>query len=62
MRELYETACHQEQNHKKTLSPLRSVGYSGIPGGDPFYDRYPWLRLIGRLATALSTMMAILCK
>ena len=49
MRQLYETACHQEQNHNKKLSPPHTSGYSGIPGGDPFYDRYPWFRLIGRL-------------
>ena len=58
MRELYETACHQEQNHnKKLLSPSHSSGYSGIPGGDPFYDRYPWFRLIGRLVLSTCFVM-----
>ena len=41
MRELYEFASHTEPQ-----PPSSSLG---LLGGDPFYDRYPWFRLIGRL-------------
>ena len=40
MREMYESACHPEP------TPPRSS--LGMLGGDPFYDRNPWFRLIGR--------------
>ena len=40
MREMYESACHPEPH-----PPASSLG---MLGGDPFYDRNPWFRLIGR--------------
>ena len=42
MRELYESVSHTE--------PQLPSSSLGLLGGDPFYDRYPWFRLIGRLA------------
>ena len=42
MRELYEAVSHTE--------PQLPSSSLGLLGGDPFYDRYPWFRLIGRLA------------
>ena len=54
MRQLYETACHQEQG--RNLAPPQSSGSSGVPGADPFYDRYPWFRLIGRSVLQYSTV------
>ncbi|XP_065919048.1 kinesin-like protein KIF1A isoform X2 [Dysidea avara] len=55
MRQLYETACHQEQG--RNLAPPQSSGSSGVPGADPFYDRYPWFRLIGRSYVYLSNLL-----
>ena len=43
MREIYESSYHSDP------SPLNSS--LGLMGGDPFYDRYPWFRLIGRYDT-----------
>ena len=40
MREMYESACHPEPS-----PPTSSLA---MIGGDPFYDRNPWFRLIGR--------------
>ena len=40
MREMYESACHPEPS-----PPTSSLG---MIGGDPFYDRNPWFKLIGR--------------
>jgi len=42
MRELYESVSHTE--------PQLPSSSLGLLGGDPFYDRYPWFRLIGRSA------------
>ena len=42
MREMYESACHPDP------SPPSSSLSMGMLGGDPFYDRNPWFRLIGR--------------
>lgn len=41
MREMY----HNEAELSPT-SPEYNV--ESITGGDPFYDRFPWFRLIGR--------------
>ena len=54
MRQLYETACQQEQS--RSLAPPKSSGSSGVPGVDPFYDRYPWFRLIGRSVYSMCTV------
>ena len=40
MREMYESACRPE--------PAPPNSSLGMVGGDPFYDRNPWFRLIGR--------------
>lgn len=51
MREMY----HNEAELSPT-SPDYNVE-SSITGGDPFYDRFPWFRLIGRAFVYLSNLM-----
>jgi kinesin family protein 1 len=50
MRQLYETMCH----HDTHSSPSSTLGLSG---GDPFYDRHPWFRVIGRSFVYLSNLL-----
>ncbi|GFT28388.1 kinesin-like protein unc-104, partial [Nephila pilipes] len=50
MREMY----HNEAEHSPT-SPEYNV--ESITGGDPFYDRFPWFRLIGRAFVYLSNLL-----
>ena len=49
MRYLYNTAFHPNPR-----TPNSSLG---MMGGDPFYDRYPWFRLIGRSFVYLSNLL-----
>jgi flagellar biosynthesis chaperone FliJ len=49
MREMYESACHPEPS-----PPTSSLG---MIGGDPFYDRNPWFKLIGRSFVYLSNLL-----
>ena len=49
MRRLHETAYHHD-----TEIPASSLGLSG---GDPFYDRHPWFRVIGRSFVYLSNLL-----
>lgn len=49
MRRLYESACHSD--------PRTVTSSLGMMGGDPFYDRYPWFRLIGRSFVYLSNLL-----
>jgi hypothetical protein len=51
MREMYESACHPDP------SPPSSSLSMGMLGGDPFYDRNPWFRLIGRSFVYLSNLL-----
>uniref|UniRef100_A0A2R5LHZ1 Kinesin-like protein unc-104 n=1 Tax=Ornithodoros turicata TaxID=34597 RepID=A0A2R5LHZ1_9ACAR len=51
MREMY----HNEAELSPT-SPDYNVE-SSITGGDPFYDRFPWFRLIGRAFVYVSNLM-----
>ncbi|KAL1440719.1 hypothetical protein MTO96_009266 [Rhipicephalus appendiculatus] len=51
MREMY----HNEAELSPT-SPDYNVE-SSITGGDPFYDRFPWFRLIGRAFVYLSNLL-----
>ena len=51
MRQLYETMCH----HDTRSSPASTLG--GLSGGDPFYDRHPWFRVIGRSFVYLSNLL-----
>jgi hypothetical protein len=44
MREMY----HNEAE----LSPTSpDYNFESLTGGDPFYDRFPWFRLVGRYET-----------
>ena len=43
--------------HNETdLSPTSPDNHhiESLTGGDPFYDRFPWFRLVGRLAVHLT--------
>lgn len=51
MREMY----HNEAELSPT-SPDYNVE-SSITGGDPFYDRFPWFRLVGRAFVYISNLM-----
>ena len=42
--------CHHD-THQSPSSTL------GISGGDPFYDRHPWFRVIGRGFVYLSNLL-----
>lgn len=50
MREMY----HNEADHN-TACPEYNV--ESITGGDPFYDRFPWFRMIGRAFVYLSNLL-----
>ena len=60
------------RNEAETTSPLQSPGGSGgvggvggdsgnscctINGNDPFYDRFPWFRMVGRAFILLSSLL-----
>ena len=47
MREMYNNEAEMSPT-----SPEPSLE-SAITGGDPFYDRFPWFRLVGRYVTRL---------
>jgi hypothetical protein len=38
-------------------SPTSPENTEGMVGGDPFYDRFPWFRLIGRSFVYLSNLL-----
>lgn len=50
MREMY----HNEAEHSPT-SPDYNV--ESLTGGDPFYDRFPWFRMVGRSFIYLSNLL-----
>ena len=50
MRYVYDTVSHSDP---RTMTSCNST----IGGGDPFYDRYPWFRLIGRSFVYLSNLL-----
>ncbi|XP_050522644.1 kinesin-like protein unc-104 isoform X6 [Daktulosphaira vitifoliae] len=50
MREMY-------QNEAETSPTSPDFNIEAITGGDPFYDRFPWFRLIGRAFIYLSNLM-----
>lgn len=41
MREMYDRAADLPNNTTEESE-------SALTGGDPFYDRFPWFRLVGR--------------
>ncbi|XP_051567542.1 kinesin-like protein KIF1A isoform X17 [Myxocyprinus asiaticus] len=50
MREMYDRAAEVPSN---ALDDCDSV----LTGGDPFYDRFPWFRLVGRAFVYLSNLL-----
>nr|XP_055069484.1 kinesin-like protein KIF1A isoform X18 [Misgurnus anguillicaudatus] len=50
MREMYDRAAEVPSN---ALEDCDSV----LTGGDPFYDRFPWFRLVGRAFVYLSNLL-----
>lgn len=41
MREMYDRAADVPNNTSEDCE-------NALTGGDPFYDRFPWFRLVGR--------------
>lgn len=57
MREMYDRAAELPS------SAVEDCDHA-LTGGDPFYDRFPWFRLVGRLvpeATASRTRLKSFC-
>ena len=50
MRDLY-------QNEPLLMTETSDHGLESITGGDPFYDRFPWFRLIGRSFVYLTNLL-----
>ncbi|XP_069474241.1 kinesin-like protein KIF1A isoform X2 [Ambystoma mexicanum] len=50
MREMYDRAAEVPSNFIED-------GDNVVTGGDPFYDRFPWFRLVGRAFVYLSNLM-----
>ncbi|XP_031431410.1 kinesin-like protein KIF1A isoform X10 [Clupea harengus] len=50
MREMYDRAA-------EVPSPALEDCDSAMTGGDPFYDRFPWFRLVGRAFVYLSNLL-----
>ena len=55
MREMYDRAADVPNSGVEECDPA-------LTGGDPFYDRFPWFRLVGRLVAALGTLWTDLWK
>uniref|UniRef100_A0A8C5CJW9 plus-end-directed kinesin ATPase n=1 Tax=Gadus morhua TaxID=8049 RepID=A0A8C5CJW9_GADMO len=49
MREMYDRAADVPNSGVEECDPA-------LTGGDPFYDRFPWFRLVGRSVAALGTL------
>lgn len=47
MREMYDRAAELPSSAVEECDPA-------MTGGDPFYDRFPWFRLVGRSASQQS--------
>ncbi|CAH1774965.1 unnamed protein product [Owenia fusiformis] len=52
MREMY-----QNEAELSPTSPLPCRDIDSITGGDPFYDRFPWFRLVGRGFVYMSNLV-----
>ncbi|XP_070401976.1 kinesin-like protein KIF1A isoform X9 [Nothobranchius furzeri] len=50
MREMYDRAADLPNN-------TTEEGENAMTGGDPFYDRFPWFRLVGRAFVYLSNLL-----
>ncbi|CAG2102727.1 unnamed protein product [Medioppia subpectinata] len=55
MREMYKN------EECSPLSPTECGLIESTSGGDPFYDRFPWFRLIGRTYVYLSSLLYPVC-
>ena len=52
MREMYQNEAELSPTSPETPGPVEP-----LTGGDPFYDRFPWFRLVGRSLIYLSNLM-----
>lgn len=57
MREMYDRAAEVPPTvvlaSSTGTNPTTDDGEGAMTGGDPFYDRFPWFRLVGRYAITL---------
>ena len=49
--------CMRENFHQCVGSIESGIGSSSLIGNDPFYDRTPWFKLIGRSFVFLSNLL-----
>ena len=62
MRSLYHTSAADtfsatQDSTNSHSSSISSSSTENMIGGDPFYDRFPWFRLIGRSFVFLNSLM-----
>lgn len=55
MREMYDRAAELPS------SAVEDCDHA-LTGGDPFYDRFPWFRLVGRSDVKLNDLISLLLK
>lgn len=58
MRQMYQNTIDKsstDSNHVNNNNTLNEN--SNIVGGDPFYDRFPWFRIIGRSYVYLNNLL-----
>ena len=58
--ELMREMCRSEAEKSPAQTPIaqnQSVDNSTISGNDPFYDRFPWFRLVGRAFVLLGSLL-----
>lgn len=48
MREMYDRAADVPNTAAAAAAASTDDCESAMTGGDPFYDRFPWFRLVGR--------------
>ena len=53
----YNSAADSSPNSNNLLTPDPNNSMETMLGGDPFYDRFPWFRLIGRSFIYLSNLL-----
>jgi hypothetical protein len=53
MREMY----HNEAELSPTSPDHTDRNVESLTGGDPFYDRFPWFRMVGRSFVYLSNLL-----
>ncbi|XP_058493684.1 kinesin-like protein KIF1A isoform X11 [Solea solea] len=59
MREMYDRAADVPNTTSTTITTTTTTEESEnvMTGGDPFYDRFPWFRLVGRAFVYLSNLL-----